>query len=651
MSLLLTAVILIGCQESVEDICLSEDSSFVAIVEGFDDSTKTSMDAMNNIVWSEEDRLAIFQGCSMADKYQVKDESVGTGNGTFMLVSDNSSEVNDDFNSGVEIMTNIAIYPYSDNLSVTNATVSVNDGNSRASAYEITGIELPSVQQYVPESFGSNTFPMVAVTESLSDHSLKFKNVLGAIKLQLKGTKKIKSIKIEGKNGEKLSGPATIIAYPDTFAPAIIMSEEASTSVLLDCGEGVQLSESVATSFIISLPSVFFSKGVKLTVTDMDNTEILLESKIANTILRSSILVMPTVILMGSSSKEDNNSSDVTEGIQVEKLSLSTTSLQLYEKGSARINATIMPVDATNRVLTWFSDAPSVATVTQDGFVTAIKEGSANIFVLVDRLVATCSITVKALAVAITDYEDEYGVNWGQGIVIGGAVWAPINCGYKNPTFDDNDNIIDKGYPYGKLYQWGRKHGQGYSGPLYNKNGIIIGEVSDTSVPMISPGGVSLQGGQSDNNKNIFFTGSRDTNYDWLYSQNSTLWNAGTESAPVRNDSYDPCPDGWRVPTYAELSELMQNHSLWTTNSNGQNGCWFSGPNSYSEDVSQIFLPAAGFRDIDGNANGRGYYDGHYWSSLVKSNGYVGSLGFGEYAYMTSGFSRASAYSIRCVQE
>ena len=55
------------------------------------------------------------------------------------------------------------------------------------------------------------------------------------------------------------------------------------------------------------------------------------------------------------------------------------------------------------------------------------------------------------------DYIDEYGVHHGQGIEIDGVVWAPVNCGYKAPTADS------KGFPYGKLYQGGRKYGHGYS--------------------------------------------------------------------------------------------------------------------------------------------------------------------------------------------
>ncbi len=640
ISLLLTAVILIGCQESVEDICLSKDTSFVAIVEGFGDNTKTSMGTMNNIVWSEEDQLAIFQGCSMADKYQVKDESVGTGNGTFMLVSDNSSEVNDDFNSGIEIATNIAIYPYSENLSVTNATVSVDDGNSRVSAYEITGFELPSVQQYVPDSFGSNTFPMVAVTESLSDHSLKFKNVLGAIKLQLKGSKKIKSIKIESKNGEKLSGPVTIIAYPDTFAPAIIMSEEASTSVLLDCGEGVQLSESVAKEFIITLPPVLLISGFKVIVTDVEGVAQILETSLANTILRSSVLIMPILKIGDVVCEEGSEESE--EHIPVGMISLDYKNLTIAPKMTYTFVTKVVPLDAADKALTWNSSASNIVTVDQMGKITAISEGDATITVLTKNGVSnSCKVTVLASIEKTKEYVED-GINYGYGIAIGDNVWAPVNCGYEAPKYDSNGNVTDKGYPYGKLYQWGRKYGQGYSKEF------------DSMDPIISEGPVSYITGQKEENANTFYTSTDEFFSDWLSPLDDYLWNSSVEEYPVKTVN-DPCPAGWRIPTYNELDNLRIN-SFSDINEYGQKGRFFSGEYSLIEGCPKLWLPASGFRSSFGETIYRDV-EGSYWSSspLRLDSIYISLLYFSSsYVEMNdTGYAggRAFAHSVRCVQE
>ena len=217
------------------------------------------------------------------------------------------------------------------------------------------------------------------------------------------------------------------------------------------------------------------------------------------------------------------------------------------------------------------------------------------------------------------------------------AIWAPVNCGYHETDFK-----------YGKLYQWGRKYGQGYSGDIYDVNGNYVGGVSDATVPAIEDGGISAITGQHKSNANVFYTSSSEYNYDWLYPQDSKLWNSGSESNPSKTE-YDPCPNGWRVPTYAELDELSNHFSFWTTDDNGLSGKWFSGPNSYTATVPQVFFPAAGYRRRgDGDADERGYY-GTYWSSR-PFNTLAYYLSFSSSSVTMTNY-RANGYSVRCVQE
>jgi uncharacterized protein (TIGR02145 family) len=267
---------------------------------------------------------------------------------------------------------------------------------------------------------------------------------------------------------------------------------------------------------------------------------------------------------------------------------------------------------------------PSVATVDQSGLVTGISAGTANISASAGGKVAKCTVTVSSRVVATADYIDEYGVNHGKGTAIGMAIWAPVNCGYHK---DD--------YKYGKLYQWGRKYGQGYDG--------------DATTPTIEEGGISAITGQHKSKSNVFFTSTSEFNNDWLYPQDSKLWNSGTDSNPVKTEN-DPCPEGWRVPTYAELDELNNNYSSWTTDDNGRSGRWFSGPNSYTASVPQVFFPAAGYRYLGGGtANSRGSYV-YYWSSSPSSS-YAYYLRFGGSSIRMDDNGRACGYSVRCVQE
>ena len=149
-------------------------------------------------------------------------------------------------------------------------------------------------------------------------------------------------------------------------------------------------------------------------------------------------------------------------------------------------------------------------------------------------------------------------------------------------------------------------------------------------------------------NRNVIYLSSEEYDFDWLYPHDDMLWNSGTEENPMKTE-YDPCPEGWRVPTYAELKELSRNYSSWTANDDGQYGYWFSGPESYNPDVPQIFLSAAGYFCHFGRGD-----MGDYWSSkpicTYACDAYQLSFAI-NYNYISGYGDRTSNSSVRCVQE
>ena len=600
----IAALTLIAACNKVETPVPSQDTDVITAQIEQETSTKTYMDAHNNIRWSEGDQIVGFMKSSLGLKYRILSSSVGKTSAFFEKVSGG----NDYVGAGTEWDHNVVYYPYSD------AVEAEKSGNNYA-----LNIVLPSEQTYASESFGNGSMAMVAVSE---DNDITFRNVLGGMKLQLRGTQKVKSIKLEGKNNEKLSGAATVTAYTDETKPAITMASGASKSVSLNCGSGVQLNESTATEFIIALPPVLFSKGFTVTITDTESKTYTVETDKANTVLRSSILNMPAFKLGNNPSEEEPGDDELI--VPVVTVSLSSTSLKLYDGDTYQLTATVKPKDATDKTVAWSSDMPSVATVDQTGLVTGVSAGTANISASAGGKVAKCTVTVSSRAVATADYIDEYGVNHGKGIAIGMAVWAPVNCGYHKDDFK-----------YGKLYQWGRKYGQGY-------------DENDASVPTIEEGGITEITGQHKDKANVYFTSTSEFSYDWLYPQDDKLWNSGSESNPVKTE-YDPCPDGWRVPTYAELNELSQKYSSWTKDEYGQLGYWFSGPKSYSSLVPQVFLPAAGGRYENGGIAYRRGTEGYYWSSRPSSYP-ANHLGFYSSKVFMSYCFRAFGSSVRCVQ-
>ena len=518
--LLAAAMTLAACQKTEISAPSTEGATLSATIEDVA-STKTYIDEDNNICWNAWDEVIAFMKSSYGQRYAIVESYAGKTYAEFTKVGTDD----EDQSAGQDLSHNVVFYPYSKNIECVQSD----------SEYILNSVSLPNWQtNYALESISNDMpFPMVAVSE---DSNITFRNVCGGIKLQLKGDVEVKIITIEGKNGEKLSGEATVTAYSNGADPVIEMSSTASEVVTSYYAYGIQLAQDNVTEFIIMLPPVVFTEGFVITVTDSEAFEYILESDKTNTVYRSSLLVMPEV--------------------------------ELFK-----------PV--------------------------------------------------------LRDYVDEFNVNHGEGVKISGTIWAPVNCGYHETD-----------YPYGKLYQWGRKYGQGYSGSVYDGNGDVIENHYDATVPVMQSGGVSKLIGNEDYCNNIFFTAGADLNFDWINSQNGALWNSGTEENPVKTE-YDPCPAGWRVPTYAELEGLMQNYSSWTSEG-GQTGRWFSGPNPYSEAVPQVFFPAAGFRRYDGIASYRGYY-GDYWPSRTFNNDAY-SLTFSQGSVNMGYGGRAYGCSVRCVQ-
>ena len=268
---------------------------FVEEVEPYDTGVKTSLTEDRRLVWSAGDQLAIFQGSSIADKYQVKDSADGQMNASFSIVCEQAGE-DDDFFAGVEVKfdTNVALYPYQSGLTcVPVYGAPVDEGEDSVVSYRITDVVFPSVQSYVANSFAEESYMMVSVTSDKSYHNLKFKNVCGAMKLQLKGTAKVRTIELMGNADEPLAGSAVITAYSDGTVPAVSMLSTATKTVTLDCGEGVQLSEDTPTVFMISLPPTAFANGFTATLTAADGSTGQLSTTKANPVNRSKIKSMP----------------------------------------------------------------------------------------------------------------------------------------------------------------------------------------------------------------------------------------------------------------------------------------------------------------------------------------------------------------------
>lgn len=89
---------------------------------------------------------------------------------------------------------------------------------------------------------------------------------------------------------------------------------------------------------------------------------------------------------------------NVTEDIKVEGITLSSTSINLFIPGKHQLSAVVKPDNAADKSITWESSNDAVATVSQDGLVTSVSEGTATITATTNdgRYKASCEVKVFA---------------------------------------------------------------------------------------------------------------------------------------------------------------------------------------------------------------------------------------------------------------
>jgi len=310
--------------------------------------------------------------------------------------------------------------------------------------------------------------------------------------------------------------------------------------------------------------------------------------------------------------------------IAVTGVKLDENSLTLEIGKTKTLIATVLPENATNKLVTWVSTDMTVATVTSSGQITTLTIGESTIVVTTidGNYTAECKVTVTS------EKPNE------KGVIINGVKWATRNLA-------SHGKFVENPEDYGALFQWGRK-GDGHeqrTSPNYptndnsNENGVVSGSGLDTKGQIISTHAAYGK-----------FIKQEDEPLDWCAPQNDALWNSGTATTPQKTFN-DPCPVGWRLPTFMELESLFDSGGEWNE-LNGISGCF------YSDGVNKLFLPAAGARwSNKGEVLGTGT-DGYYWSSTKTNyNLYSHLLHIRNDHGHVSSSHRAGGFSVRCVAE
>ena len=281
--------------------------------------------------------------------------------------------------------------------------------------------------------------------------------------------------------------------------------------------------------------------------------------------------------------------------VSVTGVTLDRNEFTLFIGETQTLTATIIPANATNLNVVWYSGNSSVATVDDNGVVTAISSGTAYIIVFTEdgNWFTSSRVTVINPGIGAPTATADPGV------IIGDIRWATRNVDTPG-TFATNP---ENG---GMFYQWNRRTGWSTNDPMINSDG-------------------------------------------------GTTW----VRYPARGEEYtewqianNPCPVGWRVPTQAEFASLRNAPHIWTTR-NDVNGRLF-GTTPY-----QVFLPAIGSRDdwtgsLGSFTSGR-YWTATAWDETIGAHwghiAFVFSFNNTTIQVEGAGMFRGHGLLVRCVTD
>lgn len=257
------------------DPVLPEDDVFYASLAP-ESETKVHVDIIDEHVktlWDEKDQISIFNKNTVNQQYEFMGNT-GDNAGYFKRVTEGTET---EANGGYVC----AVYPYQESTSLDDTGVLT--------------LTLPEKQTYRENSFGLGANTMVSTTDG-QNNLLRFKNVGGYLVLKFYGVDgdnaiSVKSIKLEGRNGELLSGEATMTPVIDGL-PEIEMAPTAGTSITLKCDKAVKLGKNAnkATLFWMVVPPTDFTQGLILTVTDKNDRVFVKETAEILTIKRNTVL-------------------------------------------------------------------------------------------------------------------------------------------------------------------------------------------------------------------------------------------------------------------------------------------------------------------------------------------------------------------------
>ncbi len=601
------ACILAGCNSGVEDtpeIHGTFISACAADAPQSSDGTKAYLNESEyRYYWASGDAISVLTGSE--NKKFTLTEGANTPNAGFYCPGD------------VAIGLHYAVYPYDRSNSIVGSDLK---------------ISYPTVLKYdaAHHCAGANT--MLAVNATGLD--FRFINACSIIRLALTGTDKISEIEINSIEGTPLSGDA-IVNFNESGEPEVTMTD-GDPKVKIDFGsEGFQLTDEVQYVYV-SLPPARLEKGVKILFV-ADGYMTVNKSVSSATLSRSLMLDMVPLELPSDNFIDLSVKCSEENGLDI---SQTANCYVVREAGKHKFPA-MTKGNSLESIGT-----PAKAVVVWETFNTVIQppKGSLvrtnleykNGYVCFD---VPAPVKSGNALVAVTDAAGKILWSW--------HLWFTEDK-FRTTSFSgyhmmdrnlgaSSANAEDGVATFGLLYQWGRKD------PFPGNAQATV------STPMALAGTAITLKSRTETTGTVEYTIQNPATYinvsnsDWLAESDDTLWD-------VDKTKYDPCPPGYSIPGRDWTSGFTSTKVPWVagTAANGRqhktSGVWFPAAGKYSYTSSTAKLA---------ETVKQAGTEGRIWSATPEEGGTT-SYGFGfnsSSLSASSGYSRACAYSVRCVKE
>ena len=435
-SILLTTLALIAffpsCSKKEEVLLDVRAPRFHAILEASEGSeTRAYLDQSAHIHWKRDDRASFFFDRTYNHEYSF-DGLTGDTAGDFVIVPSGSSP-----STSLEIETgyNYSIYPY--------------HKYNRCDPDGTLRVVFPAERTYNNEHKSSVGVNLAVVARDKADDELNeffYKHVAGYFALKLYGDDvTIASVTLKSNNDEPLSGYPFVVFTSDDI-PYLTFTEDSmgDNKATIKCDPPIKLATSAnpeeVTQIWFTLPPTVLTRGFTFTVTDINGASFSRSYNSSYVIERKKLQSMAALKVV------PEGGSDTPTVIPVTGVQIGSSSLALEPGGTANLMATVLPSNATDKSVSWSSNNTGVATVDNNGKVTAVAAGSAVITVTTTDggKTATCTVTVTNPAVPVQSVslnKTELSLNVGESETLMATV-LPENADTKAVTWSSGNTAV-----------------------------------------------------------------------------------------------------------------------------------------------------------------------------------------------------------------